>query len=244
MLLDKLIGLIDEEDEQSFFALKNLLSIAASALPTDGSLPRNPKECAAFRHVQRCLYELRKSSRPRLSSDGILWRGRPDFVTDGMLGALVDEVEQWRPRAEIQKWGQYISPGGERVKSFANSVHLRTLVTDLCGEMEDQNYPSCLYYDSEGAHIKPHVDTDNFCVNVNLMLRHSSSGKRDSALVIYPYDDDPKTIVLEPGEILIMYADCVVHTRTPVARDEVIRNITFGYRPRNEIHQLQSDRKV
>jgi len=244
-LLEKLIGLIDEDDAGStFFALKNILGVAASALPTDGSLPNDLKERAAFHRIQECLYRLRKPSRPTLRTNGVIWLGRPAFLTDELLGELVEEVEDWRPRAEIQKWGQLISPGGEAVSSFANSKALRELVNSLCGEMEAQNYPSCLYYDTQGAHIKPHVDTDNFCVNVNLMLHHSDCGARTSELVTYPFDGEPERINLKPGQIVIMYADCVVHTRTPVADGEVIRNITFGFKPAAELHQPVSELKV
>lgn len=237
-LLEKLISLIDANDSgDSFFALKNMLSIAASALPRDGGLPEAASERAAFKRVQECLYELRKPTRPALRPDGIIWRGRPSFLTDEVLQSLLDEVEKFRPVAEPQKWGQHISPGGHAVARFANSPELLQLVEANCGTVEDKSYPSCLYYDSPGAHIKPHVDTDNFCVNVNLMLRHDAKEAPTSALIIYPFDDEPKRIELVAGEMIIMYADCVVHTRTPVGEGEIVRNITFGYKPAAEIHQ-------
>lgn len=236
MLLDKLIDLT-EGDEELFFALKNLLGIAASGLPNDGSLPTEMSELQAFQGVQRCLYDLRKPTRPKLRPDGILWRGRPDFLSDQMLAELIAEVEEWRPRAEIQKWGQYISPGGEHVAAFASSPALLEMMRELVGEVKERSFPSCLYYDEGGAHIKPHVDTDNFCVNVNLMLRHCFKDQRSSTLVIYPYNSEPLHVELEVGEMLILYADCVVHTRTPISEGEIIRNITFGYQPLNEIHQ-------
>lgn len=236
-LADKLLDLIEPGDADDFFALKNLLSIAASALPVNGTLPSDDKQLTAFRLVQDCLYRLRRPLRPRLTLDGVLWHGRPAFVTDAVLRSLTDDARLARRVAQRQKWGQFISPGGPVVAAFTKCDELRTFIENLVGDVDEFGVASCLYYDEIDAHIRPHVDTDNFCVNANLMLEHESFGRRTSNLIVYPVGGQPKQIALKPGEMVVMYADCIVHTRTPVSDGERVMNITFGYKPKSEVHE-------
>jgi len=237
-LAEKLVALINQEGASSFFALKNLLGIAATSLPKDGSLPSSQKELNAFKLIQEALFELRKPTRRNLTQDGVLWRGKIPFLDENLLTKIEHELDEFRKDAAPQKWGQYISPGGALVQKYFASQELRFFVEKYSGRLEGAGVPSCLYYDEIGAHIKPHVDTDNFCVNLNVMISHRSESSRNSKLVIYPVGDAlPVEVYLSPGEGILMYADCIVHTRTPVSKGESIKNITVGFKPSSEIHE-------
>ena len=56
-----------------------------------------------------------------MPNDGILWKGRPPFLSDVLLGQLAAELNEHRPIAAEQKWGQYICPGGPAVQEFTSS---------------------------------------------------------------------------------------------------------------------------
>lgn len=232
----KLLDKFDLSDPDQFFALKNLLGITVSGLPGDATLPTEPAELRSFRVAQECLYALRRG-RPRLAPDGIIWKGRPHFVDDELLRALQHEMEQERPAAIIQRWGQFVSAGGPIAQGLAQSAEMRRFVEDLVGRVAKVGIASCLFYDSAGAYIRPHVDTDVFSVNANLMIDHVASGRRCSQLWTYPVGGEPKPVPLEPGELVLMYADCVVHARSPLAEGEAVRTITVGFQPTSEVHQ-------
>jgi hypothetical protein len=232
----KLLDKFDLTDPDQFFALKNLLGITVSGLPGDATLPTDPGELRSFRIAQECLFALREG-RPRLAPDGIIWKGRPDFVTDELLRALQIEMEAERPAAIIQRWGQFVSAGGPIAQELARSPVMRRFVEDLIGPVAKVGIASCLFYDSAGAYIRPHVDTDVFSVNANLMIRHIASDTKSSQLWTYPVGGEPKPVTLEPGELVLMYADCVVHARTPLSEGEAVRTITVGFQPTREVHQ-------
>ncbi|MEO8181036.1 MAG: hypothetical protein ABI895_19545 [Deltaproteobacteria bacterium] len=237
-LSSKLLDKFDLADPEQFFALKNLLGITVSGLPGDASLPTDPGELRSFRIAQECLFQLRKGGpRPRLTPDGIIWKGRPAFMTDGLLQSLQEEMEVERPAAIIQRWGQLVSAGGPIAQGLAQSPETRRFVEELVGPVAKVGIASCLFYDSPGASIKPHVDTDVFSVNANFMIRHGGSGATTSQLWTYPVGGQPHPIPLEPGEMVLMYADCVVHARTPLSAGETVRTITVGFQPCQEVHQ-------
>jgi hypothetical protein len=44
-------------------------------------------------------------------------------------------------------------------------------------------------------------------------------------------DGRTECVDLQPGEMLLFYGGCVVHGRTPVAREEAVVVLTVGFRP-------------
>jgi hypothetical protein len=154
---------------------------------------------------------------------GLIWRGRPDFVG---LQELILEAEAWRVGATVLDDGQCSSHGGPRAVAWAYSDELLAMVPANITEISH----CFLYYDTEGAHIKPHVDIEHFSINAILMLVHSAQLRRTSQLVLYPPDAEPERIFLEPGEMIIMHASRLRHERTPVSKGEVVRLISVGMR--------------
>ena len=78
--------------------------------------------------------------------------------------------------------------------------------------------------------IDPHVDKNEFALNVLTMLEHRPD-ERHSELILYPPDQEPVHIQLAHGESLVFFADSVTHQRTRTVAGESIRLVSFGYHP-------------
>lgn len=230
----KLVASAGTDDLATFFEFKELLGIAAGGMPNDGTLPSDPATLGGFRLAQACLFELRRG-RKNLREDGILYRGRPDFITDEVLRGLQAEMEAQQPTAMRDRWQQHLAPAGPKVQAIVDHPGLRQLVTELVGPVLPRPDATCLFYDHAGAEIRPHVDVDQFCVNANLMIAQSGE-TCSSDFVLYPVEGDPQRLRFLPGELLIFYADCIVHARTPIAEGEKVRAVSIGFRPENELH--------
>jgi hypothetical protein len=219
-----------------FFAAKELFELTVGSAPIDGTLPADPGELAGFRLAQAALFQLR-AHRKNLTRNGILWRGRPDFLTDKRLDEIRAEVSARRPQAVHDRWGQYLAEGGDLVKRLLESRELRAFVESHVGRLAPVGRASCIFYDQEGAYIRPHVDTDGFSVNANLILDHVCSGQQRSQLIVYPLAGESEPVRLQPGELVLFYADCIVHARTPLSLGERVCAISFGFQPDGEFHQ-------
>jgi hypothetical protein len=236
-LVERLVDLVRGADPVDFFLMKDQLSMAASALPVDGTLPRTPSDLHAFRVIQRWLFELCRAGRPGLRKDGIIWRGRPRFMTDDLLQALLAEAADLRPGASRQRWGQFTCSKTKVAQSLSEGADVRSMIRDLAGSIEGVSTAIYLYYDEPGAHVRPHVDGDKFSINMNVMLDHSSRTDATSDLVVYPVDGAPERLRMTPGELVLMYADCIVHTRSPVSAGEIVQNLAMGFQLSNEIRR-------
>ena len=235
-LVKKLLSQFDLKDEESFFQLKELLGVAAAGLKNDGSLPEEPSKLSGFRLAQQCLYELR-SYRKNCTTSGILFKGVPFFFTEKLFREVQDEMKSHRQQALEDRWGQFISKPGPVIDKFAKSEELRKFVESYVGCVSDEIACTCIYYDKPGAQIPPHVDVDNFCVNMNILIRHEASGEKSSDFILYPIGTSPKKIDYAPGDSLLFYADSFVHSRTPLTSGETVYAISIGFRPIGEIHK-------
>jgi len=232
-LSKKLVSSVRTDDPAEFFLMKQVLDLAAGSLPNDGSLPAGDA-LNGFRLAQSCLFEMRQGRR-NLRADGVLYRGHLAWLTGEQLGALQQELEQQQPRAVRARWGQHIARGGPVARSIAGAPELRALVEDQAGPVLDEVEITSIFYDEPGAEIRPHVDTDKFSVNANLLVSHTADRQRRSELVLYPVGEAPQRLVFEAGELLLFYADTIVHARTPIAEGERVRAISFGFRLRDEL---------
>src|SRR5690606_22409092 len=96
----KLLAEMALDDTAAFFQLKELLGIAAGGIPNNGTLPTEPGLLGGFRLAQAALYELRQG-RKNLREDGILYKGRPAFMTDDLLQAMQREMEEQQDRKSV-----------------------------------------------------------------------------------------------------------------------------------------------
>jgi hypothetical protein len=167
-----------------------------------------------------------------MTRNGVLYRGRPDFVTDELLHALrVEARDDVRPRAIWQR-GHMLGVGGPLGDALATGPELRALVEEHAGGVDATGIASFLFYEEAGAGIAAHVDTDVFSINVNLILRREDQGVRTSRFFLFDIDGSAREdILLEEGDVCITFGDSVLHGRTPLAPGEVINNLTIGFQP-------------
>jgi hypothetical protein len=209
--------------------LKLLLGMAAGGLIDDGEPPRDDVGARAFGATTSCIARLQRRG-ATMPSNGIAYRGRPDFITDGLLDQLRAESRAMRSQA-VRFDDHYVATGAPFARQTALSEQLSDVVGDHVPHIRPTAKANYLYYDEPGLGIEPHVDNEGFSLNVILMLEHLSERPEKSALVVYPPGEEPERIVLAEGEMVIMFADSVAHARERVREDERIRIAAFGFQP-------------
>ncbi|MFH8471578.1 hypothetical protein [Streptomyces sp. NPDC018000] len=163
---------------------------------------------------------------------GIQYRGRPEFLTDDLLGALVAEAEQVGQKA-VPFDEHYLGMGGTVADRIATSEDLARLVASVVPKAEATGIASYLFYRDAGQGIIPHIDTDIFSLNVLMMLQHEIPPglAEPSALYMHFADGSEQRLQLEPGEVVIFLAGTQAHSRTPIREDERVTILTFGFMP-------------
>lgn len=209
--------------------LKLLLSMAAGGLLVGhAGGPDEDLRQRALRTVQRSLPKLHDGKRPAFTT-GIVFLGRAPFLTDADLAALDEESLANRHRAE-RFHDHYVASGAPLARELALSSDISDFLSQRVGPVLPTYKANYLYYDAPGLGIDPHVDKDEFALNVLTMLEHRPR-RRHSELILYPPDESPVHVQLAHGESLVFFADSVTHQRTRTVAGESIRLVSFGYHP-------------
>lgn len=208
--------------------LKFLLSMAAGGLLSGhaGDIPESLRG-VALSAAQHSLPKLHGNLRPEFDT-GVVFCGRGEFFTDGDIAMLDRESIANRARAE-RFHDHYVASGAPLARELSLSQAINDFLSPRVGPVLPTYKANYLYYDEPGLGIDPHVDKDEFSLNVLTMLEHRPD-HRHSELILYPPDQDALHIQLERGESLVFFADSVTHQRTRTANDETIRLVSFGYR--------------
>jgi len=207
--------------------LKLILSMAAGGLlggHTQGT--NTPRQDKALSVAQRALPLLHKPVQTEIKG-GVVFRGRAPFFTERDIQAL--DAESRNERARAGRFHDHLVVNDAPLaRGLALSSDIRDYLESKVGPVFATNKANYLYYDAPGLGIDPHVDVDEFSLNVLTMLEHS--GTRRSSLMLYPPDLPEQEVRLEPGETLIFMADRVTHERIRTIDDEKIRIVSFGYK--------------
>jgi hypothetical protein len=222
LLVDKLDSITAGLDEAELDNYKLLLGIAAGGLAPHGHLPTSGAKSEAFQTVLKCLAKIQPT--------GVVWRGRPDFMTDELLVSLQREADEGRGKA-IRHDRYFLGYGGPVADRLARSGALVDFVSNHTTRMAPTGVASYLWYDEPGCGLDPHIDTETFTLNGIIMLRHTYVTEPASGLQLYPPDQPAERIHLEPGELLLLYAGGTVHAREDVKPGESISLLTVGFRP-------------
>lgn len=228
-LVERLSRLSSELTAAERENLKLLLSMAAGGLLV-GHAQNLPEELRqeALTTAQRALPKLHGGKRPAFTT-GIVFRGRAPFFTEAHIAALDEESRAYRARAG-RFHDHYVASGAPVARALSLSQSINDFLTERVGPVLPTYKANHLYYDAPGLGIDPHVDKDEFSLNVLTMLEHQPE-RRTSELILYPPEQDAVHIQLAPGESLIFFADSVTHQRTRTVEGESIRLVSFGYRP-------------
>jgi hypothetical protein len=222
LLVDKLDRITHGLDEAELDNYKLLLGIAAGGLAPHGHLPVGGPKGEAFQVVLKCL--------ARIQPTGMVWRGRPEFMTDELLARLQREADDGRSKA-IRHDRYFLGYGGPVADKLAMSGELVDLVSRHTTRMAPTGIASYLWYDEPGCGLDPHIDTETFTLNGIIMLRHTYMTEPPSALQLYPPDQPPERVLLAPGEMLLLYAGGTVHAREDVKAGESVSLLTVGFQP-------------
>jgi hypothetical protein len=227
-LVDRLSQLSTELSSAERENLKFLLSMAAGGLISGHAAAglENVRE-DALRTAQHSLPKLHGTARPQFEA-GVVFRGRGPFLSDRDIAAMDRESRACRGSAD-RFHDHYVASGAPLARELSLSQAVNDFLTPLVGPVLPTYKANYLYYDEPGLGIDPHVDKDEFSLNVLTMLEHSPT-ERQSELILYPPDQDPLHVRLDAGESLVFFADSVTHQRTRTTTGEAIRLVSFGYR--------------
>jgi hypothetical protein len=227
-LSEKLSSLARGMSEAERVNYKLLLGMAAGGLMRNGLPPEEGIEAVAFSTAVTSISAL-QPHRHRVPPNGVVYRGRPAFVTDELLGDLQRESARLRSTA-IRFDDHYFVSGAPLARQVALSVELNDVVQAHADHVTPTAMANYLYYDEVGLGIDPHVDNESFSLNAVLMLEHVYVAD-PSALVLYPPHSGVERILLAPGELIIMYADSITHARERMKPGERLRIAAFGFQP-------------
>jgi hypothetical protein len=209
--------------------LKLLLSMAAGGLLVGHARQLSDElRQEALETAQKSLPKLHDGKRPAFTT-GIVFQGRAPFFTDADLAAMDEESRANRYRA-ARFHDHYVSSGAPLAREMALSSDINDFLSERVGPVLPTYKANYLYYDAPGLGIDPHVDKDEFALNVLTMLEHRPD-RRHSELILYPPGQEPVHIQLAHGESLVFFADSVTHQRTRTVAGESIRLVSFGYHP-------------
>ncbi|RAG81536.1 hypothetical protein DN069_32290 [Streptacidiphilus pinicola] len=226
--MDRLSRLSSELSAAERENLKFILSMAAGGLLSGhaGNVDDELRK-AALATAQRSLPALHGNLRAEFET-GVVFCGRASFFSDEDIDALDRENREYRPRAD-RFHDHFVASGAPIARELALSQAISDFLAAKVGPVVPSFKANHLYYDQPGLGIDPHVDKDDFSLNVLTMLEHSPA-ERHSELILYPPEQDALHLQLQRGESLIFFADSVTHQRTRTAEGERIRLVSFGYR--------------
>lgn len=208
---------------------KMLLGLAAGNLVPGFGEKSSAANASAFDAVSDALSRL-QPFKEQIPPDGVAYVGRPDFMTDDLLGRLQDEARRTRPLARKLE-EHYLGTGAPIANDLAVSDELVSFVQSHAGGALPTGVASFLFYDEPGLGIDPHVDTDIFSLNTLLMLDHVAGEGDASRLVLFPPYLEPQEYALKPGELIVFYAGSIAHGRHRMKPGESVTILTFGFHP-------------
>jgi hypothetical protein len=222
-------------------ALKYTLAlVAAGKLVNTFDIPVQSRNLESFSRSLRHLANLQPFS-DRVPPFGLVYIGRPDFMTDDLVQALREEAALYRSRARpiaagdpLQFLYQSDTHAGELLsEQLAESKQVKDLVETHTGAVDRSYVTSYIYYDQPGHCSKPHIDNYFTSVTAMVGLRHDSiSGVLSSSSVIYWPDRPRLNYQLRPGEVAIFFGVSVLHGRTPVVAGETVHSLLLSFRPK------------
>jgi hypothetical protein len=207
---------------------RQMLNVAASGLNAEDGEIKDARKRAAVDTLLATLFRLGAGTRD-VPNDGVLWVGRPDFVTDTVLARLVQLSGV--AAAERVPRGSHTFVECPAVWDLLPRAALLSLLRDL-GQAHLQpvdRVPTFQYFDGPGQRAEPHVDVEEFALTCLLLIRHDGEHKRSKSWV-FPAGEPPRVVELAVGDMLFLHGNAVVHERSPVAQSEIVTTVGIGFR--------------
>lgn len=209
--------------------LKILLSTSCEDMVTTAH--REPAD-GKFTTAMETLANIQPHS-SRVSVDGVQWTGRPSFMQDSTVEALIAESRLLRPLA--RRFDDHrVSKGQSVALEVGYSTAFSDLVQTHAGAARFSGRCNYTYYDEPGMGVDPHVDNVEFPLIAITMLSHKmeeGAARDPSGTMIFRRGQEPKRYLLQPGELLLLYSDSVMHSRVRMQTNEEVTIIVFGFEP-------------
>ncbi len=174
--------------------------------------------------------------RPIGRGDGVFYLGHPEWLTKETFSALQHESREQRAGADRIR-SQHFAEMGPVGQTLCDSPELAAFVDQFAAPARRSGKANYRYYDIPESQVPPHLDSDDFALNVIIMLSHEAVTERRSALLLFPHGPQPVTVCLKPGEVILFHAKEVIHARTPISDhgDERAENMGIGFTPIGEV---------
>jgi hypothetical protein len=208
--------------------LKLILANAVAESIDDFFLESNNPKAKAYKTCVASINRL-QPHKDLIPENGVAYRGFPEFLSGRQLSILTEEADTFRQSA-ILFHEHFVYTDGPMAKEIAVSPELNKLLSKRIGDVRATGKANYIYYDRKGLGIEPHIDNEDFSLNVILMLKHEFEAVQ-SALVLYPIDKSPEKVYLEPGEMIAFFADSIIHARERMSENEKVTIAAFGFRP-------------
>lgn len=222
-LAGRLRSFADGLDGLERLNLNILMSIAVGGLAPRGALPTAGPRAHAWSAGVATLEYMHPAGLARI--------GRVAFIGEEYLHDIVREAAE-RERTAHRTGPHELSPGGPVAERLADDTRLLAVASvAISADLQATGISSYLYYNREGDHLYPHVDTEIFAVNVILMVEHDppAAGGDGSALQVFADSGAPERVVLKPGEAVVLQAGGTVHGRETIAPGERLTILTIGF---------------
>ena len=171
----------------------------------------------------------------QLPDYGLVYRGRPPWMSDELLDALCTESDDYASEAYMNAYQQIARVDSERgdtvSERLARSAPLLDLVHQHAGACQPLHITSYLHYTSPTQFCEPHTDTQRIPISALVELRHEWTTPPHSRTVNY-WPGRPRLDHLgEPGEISIFFGCHALHGRTAPGPGERVSALLMSFRP-------------
>jgi hypothetical protein len=227
-LKDKIEQLAETLTPAERACLKLILANAVAESIGGDILASETAKAQAFKTCVASITRL-QSHKDLIPNNGVIFKGTPNFLTEENLQNLQRESELFRPKA-VRFHDHLVVTDAPIAKEFALSSELNLLLSNEIGTIEPTGKANYIYYDEIGMGIEPHIDNEDFSLNVIMMLKHEYHTTQ-SALVLYPFNQPAEKTFLKPGELIAFFADSIIHSRERMSKDEKVTIVAFGFKP-------------
>ncbi|MDB4889674.1 MAG: hypothetical protein JWL61_1529 [Gemmatimonadetes bacterium] len=220
-LVHSLVAFAGVDDDRRA-ELTNIVGVAARELAPDDVPPVRGAAAEAWRALV--------VTADRLHGSGAYALGRPAFVTDRLLGLLVEESRAERPSDLGGR--RATSAPGDVLAALAVSRQLATAMNDALPFKVVPTYDALYEYDPPGGRVRTHVDSRDFEIVFHLLLEQPSPAGEEakSVLVVHrPLESEPSRLRLRVGEAVVLRGRGTIHSWEPLGREETRTLVAVGF---------------
>ncbi|WP_228141797.1 hypothetical protein [Acinetobacter pittii] len=167
----------------------------------------------------------------------IISRGHLDFLDSKQLKYLSEEAELLKKNClTVPKKAHRWNIASSESKKFFNSSSFQNFIKTIFKENKikfNGKVNSNYNFYNEGELAYPHIDIEDFCINMIIMLKHNYNINDSSKLILYPMLSDPIELNLKPGDYIIFWAKTTVHARTTLKKGEEVCIMSYGFPLKN-----------